>query len=226
MDIVEFSEPDQIYQIDIVECMPRLPIPFYDDNDALAGFAWIYDSHEAILNPEGPINSFERVNVLEERVRAFIYSLMAVRNIFTKKVKKIDGIQSKCFGSLTVQTDDFINYERSGGKSVLTHPLAPNIISYITEIETVFKSIFRNTRQEYPYYKSIDSVFFDDKQHHRDVYSMFAATASDETAVQVYSQTTKLIANFVGGWSCKLCDDPDGNIVDEIESEFDRASFQ
>ena len=218
VEIFEFANANNIHNVDVVECMPRRLLPYYD-GDQVIGFAWMYERFSDIENPKGPIDALSRNVALQERCKTLLYSLNSIKNLYANKKQVSGDTKVKFFGKLTLISGEVIHYENNKNASKLIHPFAPNLISLIDEIDTAYKSIFTSDNTHYPFWKQIDGAIFEDKEVHPKTYDCFPASAEEEISQKVYSALVKYIVSFVAGWVCDMC-----NVDDQIYEEMSSKS--
>jgi len=215
VDILEFKYSENLYTIDLVECMPRSLTPFYMEG-TLGGFAWIYQRFMQIEDYNGPINPIDRETAMRDRCITFLYTLISLKQVYSKRLKVSEKHRKKFFGKLTLEIGNVIHYDSNKTGQNLVHPLAPNMICLIDEIGKSFNLIFNRTDRNYPFSHMIEGAIFEDVGFNKQFYHKFDTNAEDDTAQKMYAHLVKEIVHFIALWVCEQCGDPDGLIWKEL----------
>ena len=216
VDILEIPSFAVLSHIDNVECIPRSLVPYFTDDNRIAGFAWVYNSMINLRTPHGVIATHERHTVLEGKATAFMYAIRAIRNRYQHAPKSAET-DIKMFGKLIIQKSNAISYQSTELNCQLTSPHAAELIAFIDEIHRQYVSIFDSNDEIMPYSNSITmgigTVHFD-RQHW---FVNYPKGKEDQTAKQAFSDMVDMIAEMIAGWMCGLIGDDDALIWEDIK---------
>ena len=134
VDILEIPGNEALTQIDIVECVTRFLVPYYDLHAELAGFAWVYSQAQSFRNPKGPTFASDRHYEIKGKALAFLYSLPTIKLKFMNYTAT-NISNPKMFGNLTISNGNSLYFKKGELNSSLTSPHATELITFLEEIE-------------------------------------------------------------------------------------------
>ncbi len=218
VEILEFSNANSIHDIDLVECMPRR-FRSYQYNVNEVGYAWIYERFLSIENHSGPIYTFERTVSLELKIKTFLFALISIRQKFINMDKISNEQAIKIFGKLTINTTNYIHYEKHNHNTDFSHPYGQNFIKLIDEIGNSYKAIFNSLEDLLPFTDEIDGAIYHDKDLHNEFYNRFYPSDDNKNVPpEMYRHLVKDIIYFVGDWGCRRIGDFNADLWTEVDS--------
>jgi hypothetical protein len=220
VEILQFGDFSALNTIDLVECMPRVFLPYYNTNGALKGFSWVYSSTLNIRNANGSLSAGERRARIEEKTNVFLNALYVTKNK-SKRIKQKTDLQSiKIFGGLTVQHGKTLNFIGKEGESSLTSPHASELISFIDEIQKNYVAIFDYPHDVMPYSKMLISGIDIVHSERPDLFHSYIGGKDDPDAHFVFEDIVEMVAQRVADWMCDRIGDEDSVMWDEIKTFF------
>jgi len=218
LEILEFKSAQAIHNIDVVETMPRSLYEIRDSNNNLK-FAWIYTRTASITDRRGSISTPSRQAEIEEKVRTFLLSLVAIQRKYSKFVDEVDGKTQSIYPRLTIQKGFKINYEGDFWNGSFTHPLASNFISFIDEVEVSYRSLFGGNREAPPFIGKIRSAIWEDLLMNKRFYEEYVEDDLMEVSLDNYKLLISHFPTFIAHWACYFCGDEDAILWDQLSRE-------
>lgn len=217
VEILRFADFNALRVIDLVECMPRVLLPFYDRNTDLKGFAWVYSRTLSIRSSNAPVSVEERRARIEEKSVVLLNSLYVVMNKFRRKKLITDPQVIKIFGGLTIKYGQTLQFNDEGSESLLTTPHACELILFIEEIQTNYVIIFDYPHDVMPYSSMLTSgigIVCSDRPH---LFKSYNRGKEDPDAQFAYEDMVEMISQRVADWICDRIGDEDSITWDEIK---------
>ena len=218
VEILNFDNGENIEFIDLVECMPRTLVPYYQ-NGTLGGFAWIYHRFIGVENAKGPIGRTDRNKAMKDRCSTFLYTLISLRHIYKSHTTPAGTSRKKFFGKLTIEIGTMINFSDTADDIAFSHPFAPNLIEMIDEIGKSFNLIFNRSDLNLPFSHMISGAIREDKEINKQFYDRFETDGQNEIAQQMYTHLVEEIIGFIALWVCETCGDYDGTLWENLNPQ-------
>jgi len=216
-DILQFSDFKSLNHIDLVECMPRVFLPYFDETGVLKGFAWVYTSSLNVRNLSDSISVSERRIKIAEKANVFLYALYTIENKFKQTRYENTKNDMKIFGGLTIKYGKQIKFDNADGESLLITPHANELISFIDEIQRKYVAIFDYSANLMPYSKmltsGIDCVYFENKKF----FKSYPKGKNDPDAEFIFKDIVEMVSQRVADWMCDRIGDEDSIQWDELK---------
>ena len=218
LDLLEFKNAQALHNIDVVESMPRSLCELRDGNDKVQ-FAWIYTRAASITDGRGPISVEEREAQIEEKVRTFHLSLVAIQKKYLGINTQIDAAEQVLFPRLTIQKGFLIRYEGNFKEGEFTHPYSSNFISFIADIDRSYRALFGSKSDQPPFIGRVRGAIWEDLQMNKRFYDNYIEDDLMQVSLKMYKTLIVDMTSSIALWSCHFCGDQDGVLWEQINRE-------
>lgn len=218
LDLLEFKTARAIHNIDVVETMPRTLYELRNAENETQ-FAWIYTRTASITDRLGPTSPRDREAQLEEKVRTFLLSLVGIKTKYQTTQEKMGGKPQILFPRLTIQEGFSIKYEGNFENGTFTHPFAPNFISYISEVDASYRSLFGRRDEHPPFVGRVRGAIWEDLQFNRRFYDGYSEEDFMEVGLNMYIHLVGEMTGFIALWACHFCGDEDGELWEQVNTD-------